>query len=82
MAPFEYAGGRDTCIGCAVILHAGDTVASVSDNRPDWLLCVGCLWLRECELSLPRWSRASTRRTNLAGVFGPAEAPVRPAAAG
>jgi hypothetical protein len=82
VAPFEYAGGRDTCIGCADILHAGDMVASVADDRPDRLVCVGCLWLRECDLSLPRWSRASTRRTNLAGVFRPAQVPVRPAAAG
>ena len=68
-APFEFAGGRETCFGCVDIIHAGDTVAPVSDDRPDRLLCVACWWLRSCELALPRWSRGGRSRPNLGGVF-------------
>ena len=69
MAPYEYAGGRDSCIGCADIIHAGDTVVPLSDDRPDRLLCVACWWSRECDMVLPRWARRESTRTNLAGVF-------------
>lgn len=75
MAPFEYAGGRDTCMGCADIIGAGDMVAPVSDDRPDRLLCVACWWLAGCDLALPRWARPGTPRTNLEGVFVPARPP-------
>jgi hypothetical protein len=68
-APFEYAGSTDTCIGCADILHAGDTVAPISEDRPDRLLCVSCWWLQACELPLPGWSRGTASRANFAGVF-------------
>ncbi len=67
--PFEYAGSGDACIGCADIIGAGDSVAPISEERPDRLLCIACWWLRASELPLPRWSRASSGRTNLAGVF-------------
>ncbi len=68
-APYRYVGRPDTCIGCADIITAGHTVAPISDDRPDRLLCVACWWLQACELPLPRWTRGSGRRTNLAGVF-------------
>ena len=71
MAPYEYAGGRDSCIGCADIIHTGDTVVPLSDDRPDRLLCVACWWSRECDMVLPRWARRESTRTNLAGVFVP-----------
>ena len=74
MAPYEYAGGRDSCIGCADIIHAGDVVVAVSDDRPDRLLCVACWWSQECDMALPRWARRESNRTNLAGVFVPAPA--------
>lgn len=74
-APFEYSGGSDTCIGCADIIHPGDTVAAVSDDRPDRLLCVACWWLQACDVALPRWNRGCRARTNLAGVFLPARRP-------
>jgi hypothetical protein len=67
--PFEYVGGAETCIGCADIIRSGDTVAPISEDRPDRLLCVACWWLQASELPLPRWSRASSGRANLAGVF-------------
>jgi hypothetical protein len=69
VAPFEYAGGRDTCIGCADIIRTGDMVAAISDDRPDRLVCVACLWLTECDMVWPRWARPAPHRTNLAGVF-------------
>lgn len=72
MAPYDYAGGRDSCLGCADIIHAGDPVVPMSEDRPDRLLCVACWWLQECDLALPRWSRGERARTNLAGVFVPA----------
>ena len=72
MAPYEYAGGRASCIGCADIIHTGDTFVPLSDDRPDRLLCVACWWLHECDLPLPRWTRREKARTNLAGVFVPA----------
>lgn len=67
--PFEYGGSADTCIGCADIIQGGDVVAPISVDRPDRLLCVACWWLRAAELPLPRWSRASRGRANLAGIF-------------
>ena len=72
MAPYEYAGGRDSCIGCADIIRPGDSVVALSDDRPDRLLCVACWWLQECDMPLPRWARGASTRTNLAGVFVPA----------
>ena len=72
MAPYEYAGGRDSCIGCADIIRTGDTVVPFSDDRPDRLLCFACWWLMECDMPLPRWARPESTRTNLAGVFVPA----------
>lgn len=72
MAPYEYAGGRDSCMGCADIIHTGDTVVPMSEDRPDRLLCVACWFLAECDLALPRWARGDSGRTNLAGVFVPA----------
>jgi hypothetical protein len=72
VAPYEYAGGRDSCIGCADIIHPGDSVVALSDDRPDRLLCVACWWLQECDMPLPRWARGVSTRTNLAGVFVPA----------
>ncbi|MDP1805780.1 MAG: hypothetical protein Q8K72_11475 [Acidimicrobiales bacterium] len=72
MAPYDYAGGRDSCIGCADIIRTGDTVVPLSDDRPDRLLCFACWWLTECDLPLPRWARHQSTRTNLAGVFVPA----------
>ena len=72
MAPYEYAGGRDNCIGCAGIIRAGDTVVPISDDRPDRLLCVACSWSQECDMALPRWASRESTRTNLAGVFVPA----------
>ncbi|HJV09599.1 MAG TPA: hypothetical protein VJ653_07950 [Acidimicrobiales bacterium] len=71
MTPFEYAGGRDSCIGCADLIHAGDLVAAIAAERPDWLLCVACWWAQACDLPLPRWARSATRRTNLARAFVP-----------
>ncbi len=68
-APFEYAGKTDTCIGCADIIRTGDTVAAISEDRPDRLLCVSCWWLQASELPLPGWSRGTGGRANLAGVF-------------
>lgn len=67
--PFEYVGMGETCIGCADIIRAGDTVAPSSDDRPDQMLCVACWWLRACDLPLPGWTRGTSGRTNLAGVF-------------
>ncbi|MGH9155548.1 MAG: hypothetical protein ACRD1K_06890 [Acidimicrobiales bacterium] len=68
--PFEYVGRGETCIGCADIIRAGDTVAPFSDDRPDQMLCVACWWLQACELPLPGWARRATSgRTNLSGVF-------------
>lgn len=72
MAPYDYAGGRDSCIGCADIIRTGDTVVALSDDRPDRLLCFACWWLVECDLPLPRWARRESTRTNLSGVFVPA----------
>jgi hypothetical protein len=72
VAPYDYAGGRDSCIGCADIIRTGDTVVALSDDRPDRLLCFACWWLQECDLPLPRWARRESTRTNLAGVFVPA----------
>lgn len=69
MAPYQYEGGRDSCIGCADIIHTGDTVVPISDDRPDRLFCVACWWLLECDLGLPRWARGASNRLNLAGVF-------------
>ena len=57
--PFEYGGGRDTCMGCAEVIHRGDMVAPVSDDRPERLLCVACWWSRQCDLPLPGWARRS-----------------------
>ena len=68
-APFEYAGRMDTCLGCADIIGTGDTVAPISGDRPDRLLCVSCWWLQACELPLPGWSRGAGGRANFAGVF-------------
>lgn len=68
-APFEYGGRGETCIGCGLIINAGDMVAPVSGDRPDRLLCTACWWLSACELPLPGWSRQKGRRTNLAGAF-------------
>lgn len=75
MAPFEFPGGRDSCIGCADIIRTGDTVVPFSDDGPDRLLCFACWWLQECDLPLPRWARRERTRTNLAGVFVPAQRP-------
>ena len=72
MAPFEFPGGRDSCIGCADIIRTGDTVVAFSEDRPDRLLCFACWCLQECALPLPRWARGASTRTNLAGVFVPA----------
>ena len=72
MAPFEFPGGRDSCIGCADIIRPGDTVVPLSDDRPDRLLCVACWWSQECDMPLPRWARRQSTRTNLAGAFVPA----------
>ena len=72
MAPYDYAGGRDSCIGCAEIIRTGDSVVPLSDDRPDRLLCFACWWLQECDMALPRWARQVSNRTNLAGVFVPA----------
>jgi hypothetical protein len=72
VTPYQYEGGRDSCIGCADIVRVGDTVVAVSDDRPDRLFCVACWWLHECDLALPRWARPARSRTNLAGVFRPA----------
>jgi hypothetical protein len=69
VAPFAYAGGRDTCIGCADIIRTGDMVAPISEDRPDRLVCVACWCLAECDLAWPRWARPAPQRTNLAGVF-------------
>ena len=69
MAPYEYAGGRDSCIGCADIIRPGDTVVPLCDDRPDRLLCVACWLSQECDMPLPRWARGQSTRTNLAGVF-------------
>ena len=80
MTPYQYEGGRDSCIGCADMIHTGDTVVRFSDDRPDHLLCVACWWLRECDLALPRWARRVSNRTNLAGVFGSARRAGREAA--
>jgi hypothetical protein len=44
-------------------------VAAISDDRPDRLVCVACLWLTECDMVWPRWARPAPHRTNLAGVF-------------
>lgn len=68
-APFRYVGRADTCIGCVDVIRPGDTVAPISDDRPDRLLCVVCWWLQACELPLPRWMRGTGGRTNLAGAF-------------
>ncbi len=69
-APFRYVGRADTCIGCVDVIRAGDTVAPVSHDRPDRLLCVACWWLQACDLPLPGWARGTDgSRTNLAGVF-------------
>lgn len=68
-APFEYDGTGETCIGCADILRPGDSVAPLSDDRVDRLLCVACWWLQACQLPLPSWVRRGGGRTNLAGVF-------------
>ncbi|MGI8806263.1 MAG: hypothetical protein ACR2KK_00130 [Acidimicrobiales bacterium] len=69
-APFEYAGSGDICIGCVDIIRTGDTVASMSDDRADRLLCVACWWLQACDLQLPGWTqRGRVGRINLAGVF-------------
>lgn len=81
MAPYEYPGGRDSCMGCADIIHAGDTVVPMSEDRPDRLLCVACWWLQECDLALPRWARSERGRTNLAGVFVAARRDTRQRAA-
>lgn len=75
VTPYEYAGRGETCIGCVDIIHAGDTVASMSEDRPDRLLCIACWWLQECDLTLPSWTRPVSSRTNLAGVFRPAPEP-------
>jgi hypothetical protein len=69
VAPYEYAGGRDTCLGCADIIRTGDPVAAMSEDRPERLLCVACWWLQECDLALPRWARPVPTRVNLAGAF-------------
>lgn len=72
--PFEYAGRGETCIGCVDIIRTGDTVASMSEDRVDRLLCVACWWMQACDLQLPGWtSRGSAGRINLAGVFQAAE---------
>ena len=71
MAPYEFVGGRDSCIGCADIIRPGDTVVPLSDDRPDRLLCFACWWLQECDMPLPRWARRQSTRTNLTGVFVP-----------
>ncbi len=67
--PFEYSGGGDTCIGCVDIIRTGDMVAPISADRLDRLCCIACWWLQACDLPLPRWTRAGSGRTNLAGVF-------------
>ena len=64
MAPYDYEGGRDSCIGCADIIRTGDTVVALSDDRPDRLLCFACWWLQECDLPLPRWARRESTRTS------------------
>ncbi|MDQ3896323.1 MAG: hypothetical protein M3326_03560 [Actinomycetota bacterium] len=60
-APFEYAGRGDTCMGCVDTIHAGETVAAMSDERPERLLCVACWWLQACDLPLPAWTRGARR---------------------
>ena len=72
MAPYEFPGGRASCIGCADIIRTGDTVVPLAEDRPDRLLCVACWWSLECDMPLPRWARRQSTRTNLAGVFVPA----------
>lgn len=69
VAPFEYVGRRETCIGCVDVIHAGDLVVPISEERPDRLLCVACWWLLACELPVPGWTRSSGGRTDLSGVF-------------
>ena len=56
-APYEYAGNGDICTGCVEIIHDGDVVGPISDDRPEQLLCVACWWSRECDLPLPAWTR-------------------------
>ena len=60
-APYEYAGNGDICTGCVEIIHKGDMVAPVSDERSQHMLCVACWWSRACDLPLPAWSRSGRR---------------------
>ncbi len=65
----DYLGSGETCLGCAEVIRAGDIAAAPSEHRPEQLLCVGCWWLRSCDLPLPGWDRPAQRRRNLSGVF-------------
>lgn len=55
-APFEYTGRGDVCTGCAEVILAGDLAGTLSEDRPERLLCVTCWWLRSCQLPLPAWA--------------------------
>ena len=62
LAPFEYVGSVETCLGCVNVIHTGDIVAPVSEDRSDRLLCVACWWLDGCGLPLPMWETRGRRR--------------------
>ena len=55
--PFDYDGRTDTCTGCADVVHAGDMVVPVTEDRPDRLLCIACWWFLAAGLALPAWAR-------------------------
>ena len=54
--PFEWTGSIDSCTGCAEVIHRGDMVAAVTEDRPDRVLCVACWWRLACDLPLPAWA--------------------------
>ena len=61
--PFEYPGNVDSCTGCAEIIHGGDLVAPITEDRPDRLLCIACWWRVESDPPRPAWAPRRSPRT-------------------